>query len=170
MKDRFLPPPLPVVYSSTGIEWAKDDKEASYLSLFQNIALNGSLLPKHASTKFPKGVPYDYSCPSTKDTLTDRVCMYCGLYFGSIKSKQNHSSYCRTKESRAVGDEQHGGTRKVRPQRVAARHQKELLCAISFQELERHVVNDVDFDDAEADILEIVHESGIPALDGIEPV
>ena len=42
MKDRFLPPPLPVVYSSTGIEWAKDDKEASYLSLFQKIALNGS--------------------------------------------------------------------------------------------------------------------------------
>ena len=75
MKDRFLPPPLSVVYSSTGIKWAKDDKEASYLSLFQNIALNGSLLPKHASTKFPKNVPYDYSCPSTKDTLTDRVCM-----------------------------------------------------------------------------------------------
>ena len=43
------------------MEWAKDDKEASYLSLFQNIALNGSLLPKHANTKFPKGVPYDYS-------------------------------------------------------------------------------------------------------------
>ena len=60
MKDTFLPPPLPVVYSSTGIEWAKDNKEASYLSLFQNIALNGSLLPKHANTKFPKGVPYDY--------------------------------------------------------------------------------------------------------------
>ena len=58
MKDRFLPPPLPVVYSSAGIKWAKDDKEASYLLLFQNISLNGSLLPKHANTKFPKGVPY----------------------------------------------------------------------------------------------------------------
>ena len=33
MKDRFLPPPVPVVYSSRGIEWAKDDKEATYLSL-----------------------------------------------------------------------------------------------------------------------------------------
>ena len=60
MKDRLLPSPLPVFYSSSGIEWARDDKEASYLSLFQNIALNGSLLPKHANKKFPKkGVSYD---------------------------------------------------------------------------------------------------------------
>ena len=63
MKDRFLTPPLPIVYSSTGIERAKDDKETSYLSLFQNIELNGSLLPKHANTKFPKGIHYDDSCP-----------------------------------------------------------------------------------------------------------
>ena len=68
-----LPPPLPVVCSSAGIEWAKEDKKASFLSLFKNIGLNGSLLPKH--TKLPKGVPYDYSCPSIKDTLTDRICM-----------------------------------------------------------------------------------------------
>ena len=54
-------------------------------------------------------------------------------YFRSIKSKQNHSSYCQAKESPAVGDEQHAGTRKVRPQRVAARCQKELLCAMAFQ-------------------------------------
>ena len=31
----------------------------------------------------------------------------------------------------------------------------------------RHIV---DFDDAEAGILEIIHESGTPVLDGIEPV
>ena len=31
-----LSPPLPVVFSLTGIEWAKDHKEATYLSLFQN--------------------------------------------------------------------------------------------------------------------------------------
>ena len=92
------------------------------------------------------------------------------LYFGSIKSKQNDSSYCRTKESRAVGGEQHGRTRKGRPQRVATRRQKELLSTMALQEFEWHDVDDVDFDDAEADILEIVHESGTPFLDGIEPV
>ena len=96
--------------------------------------------------------------------------MQCGLYFGSIKSKQSHSSYCRTKESRAVADEEHGGTRKVWPQRVAAHRQKELPCAVAFQALEWHAVDDIDFDHAEADILGIVHESGTPLLDGIEPV
>ena len=39
MKHRFLPPPLPVVLSSTGIEWAKDDKEATYLPLFQKVTI-----------------------------------------------------------------------------------------------------------------------------------
>ena len=39
---------------------------------------------------------------------------------------------------------------------------------MTFQELQWHVVNDVDFNDAEADILEIVYESQTPVLDGIE--
>ena len=59
---------------------------------------------------------------------------------------------------------------KYEPQRVAARPQKELFRAMVFQQLEWYAVDDVDFDDAEADILEIVHESGTPVLDGIEPV
>ena len=41
---------------------------------------------------------------------------------------------------------------------------------MAFQELEWNAVDDVEFDDPEADILEIVHESETPALDGIEPV
>ena len=39
---------------------------------------------------------------------------------------------------------------------------------MTFQELQWHVVDDVDFNDAEADILEIVYKSQIPVLDGIE--
>ena len=120
IKDRFLPPPIPLVYSQNGIEWAKDDKEASYLSLFQNIALQASLTPKQAIKKFPKGIQYDYSCPSTKDVLTARLCYHCGLYFGSIKSNVNHSSYCRTKAEASTA----AVTRKVRPQRVAAAARK----------------------------------------------
>ena len=88
MKDRFLPPSLPVVYSSTEIEWAKDDKEASYLSLSQNIAHNGSVLPKHAYTKFRKGIPYDYSCPSTKDTHRSRLhVLWPSFWKHQIKAK-----------------------------------------------------------------------------------
>ena len=40
---------------------------------------------------------------------------------------------------------------------------------MAFQDLEWHAVNDLDFDDAEADIIENVRESGTPVLDGIEP-
>ena len=169
MKDRFLPPPLPVTYEKKGgIEWAKDVKEAKYLSLFQNLALNARLIPCRASDKYPKGIPYDYSCPSTKDCLSDRICKYCGLYFGSIKSKQNHSSSCRNKEStHSVNIEQ---PRKVRPQRAAARRQKELLCAMTFQELEWHAIEDVDFEVDETEILEDVVQSGTPVIDKLEPI
>ena len=41
---------------------------------------------------------------------------------------------------------------------------------MALQEFEWHDVDDVDFDDAEADILEIVHESGTSVLDVLEPV
>ena len=57
MKNRLLPRHLPVVVSSTGIEWAEDDKEAIYLFLFQNVALKSNLLPKHASMKFSRDIP-----------------------------------------------------------------------------------------------------------------
>ena len=46
----------------------------------------------------------------------------------------------------------------------------EFILYMAFQELKWHAVDDVYFDDAEADIREIVHESGTPALDSIEPV
>ena len=40
----------------------------------------------------------------------------------------------------------------------------EFILYMAFQELEWYTVDDVEFDDAEADILEIAHESGTPAL------
>ena len=46
----------------------------------------------------------------------------------------------------------------------------EFILYMAFQELEWHAVEDVDFDDAEPGILEIVHKSGSPVLDVIEPV
>ena len=45
----------------------------------------------------------------------------------------------------------------------------EFILYMAFQELEWHVVNDVDFDDL-AGILGIVRENGTPVLDGKEIV
>ena len=46
----------------------------------------------------------------------------------------------------------------------------EVILYMAFQELGWHSVDDLDFDDGEADILEIFHERGTPVLDGTEPV
>ena len=62
------------------------------------------------------------------------ACIVAFILEASNRSKITR--HCRTKESRTVGDEQHGGTRKVRPQRIAAGLQKEMLCSMAFQELE----------------------------------
>ena len=120
-----------------GIEWARDDKDATYLSLFQNISLQNTLIPNRALKKFPMGIPYDYSCPSVKDVLEKRICVHYGLYFGTIKEKSIHASYCRTKvvapPNPGVRHEEPETRQRVRPQRIAARRQGELLCALAMQ-------------------------------------
>ena len=130
--------------------------------------MQASLTPNQAIKKFSKGIPYDYSCHLTNDVLTGRLCYHCGLYFGSIKSNVNHSSYCRTKTEASTA----AVTRKVRPQRVAARRQKELLCAMAFQELEWHAIDDVDFDfdDNQVDISEIAPKSQTHMIEDIQPI
>ena len=102
-------------------------------TLFQNVALKGNILPKHISTNFPTGIPNDCSYPSTKDAILERVCKHCSLYFSSIKPKQNHSANCRSKKSDKSSDKQSTRPlRKVQPQRIEARLQKELFCAMAF--------------------------------------
>ena len=76
-------PPLPVAFFPTGIIWEKDGKEATYLFLSQNIALEGNLLPKHVSTKFPRDIPCNYFCPSLKDALIKRACKLYDLFLGA---------------------------------------------------------------------------------------
>ena len=66
---RFLPPSLPVVHTCNGIEWEKDDKDATYLSLCQNISLQNILMPDQDTKKFPKEILYDYSCPSVDQDM-----------------------------------------------------------------------------------------------------
>ena len=65
LNDRFLPPPLPLQNSKTdGLVWASDDKDGTYLSLFQNIDLKENPKSKRALDTYPKGLPCDFSCPS----------------------------------------------------------------------------------------------------------
>ena len=53
----FLPPILPVFHRCNGIEWAKDDKDAAFSSLYKNILLQNALMPAQATKKYPNGLP-----------------------------------------------------------------------------------------------------------------
>ena len=137
---RFLPPPLPVVHTRNENEWAKDEKDATYLSLYQNIFFQNSLIPAQATKKFPKGIPYDYSCPPVdQDMMKPRMFSHCSLYFSSLKAKSLHGTSCRVTEGRIEN------TRgRVPPLRVPARRQRELLCVMGFQEMEWALIDAVD--------------------------
>ena len=59
IRNRFLPRPVTVIHNpdNGGIKWAKDDKEAKYLSLFQNLAFGANLLPEKVKKVFHTIIP-----------------------------------------------------------------------------------------------------------------
>ena len=132
--------PLPVAHTRDGFGWAKDDKDATHLSLYQSISLKNALMPAQATKKFPKGIPYDYSCPPVdQDMMKPRMFSHCSLYFSSLKAKSLHGTSCRVTEGRIEN------TRgRVPPLRVPARRQRELLCVMGFQEMEWALIDAVD--------------------------
>ena len=146
-----------------GVEWVKDDKDAKYLSLYQNMSLRNTLMPSQASKKYPKGLPYDYSCPSVKqDVIKRRLCSSCGLYFGTIKANTLHKASCRVTEVRTENV-----TERVRPMRIAARRQRELLCVMALQEMEWVSMDDVDIEDFDIEnVVDAENEiGGTPIID-----
>ena len=129
--SRFLPPPLPLNQSKDkGLSvFMGKDSLASYPSIFVLKSLHKDILPRSAA-KF-KEVPYDFACPSVQDKLTSRVCKACGLYHASVRSLKEHTKACKKSSAvRVYGDE------RLRPLRIAARRQRELMCVIKYLEEE----------------------------------
>ena len=107
---------------------------------YQNISLQNALMPAQAAEKFPKGKPYDYSCLSVdQDVIKQQMCSHCGLYFSSLKVKSLHGASCRVSEGRIENT-----TERVQPLPVAACQQRELLCVMTFQEMEWALIDEVD--------------------------
>ena len=71
-----------------------------------------------------------------------RMCSNCGLYSSSLKAKSLHEASCRVTEGRIENT-----TERVRPLRVAARRQRELLRVVAFQEMEWASMDEVDAED-----------------------
>ena len=153
VKDRFLPLPISVTRTTaSGLKWVKRDVDAHYLFLTQNLALKVQL-GVTTMKGFPKGKPYDYSCPATQNITKRRLCSKCGWYLASVKEvslhKQMHKKQKTTpSDIPSEPPSKHSAETvqppRIRPQRVAAWRQKELLCAFQFPVLEWMGLNDVD--------------------------
>ena len=107
-----------------------------------------------------------------------RLCSKCGLYLASIKEvflhKQKHKKQKTTpsdipSESPSKQSAETVLPPCLRPQRFAARRQKELLCAFHFQELEWMEPDDVDTEGLVIpQVLSI--KSGTPIIENSEPI
>ena len=117
------------------IEWAQDDKDEKYLSLFQHIALKKTLIPNRALKKFHQGIPYGNSCPSVRGARKAHLCAlwYVFWYYQKEKVIARFYSTCRSKGSppanrglqRLEPEYEEPETRQpLRLQRIAARRQE----------------------------------------------
>ena len=94
LHDGFLPPPLPIVQGKNGLEYGENKENSKFLSMFTNLAINKNIFPPRVAVKFPKGIPYDFACPTVEKVLPRRVCAKCGLYFATTKSNGAHKAWC----------------------------------------------------------------------------
>ena len=80
VKERFLLLPITITCSTiSGLTWVKQDVDTHCLSSSQNFSFK-TQLGVTALKRFPKGIPYGYSCPSVQD-----VIKVCASYLVSIK-------------------------------------------------------------------------------------
>ena len=133
------------------------------------MSLQNDLMPAQATKKFSKGIPYDYSCPSVDQDITKRrMWSHCGLYFSSLKTKSLHGASCTVTEGHIEKTAE-----RVRPLRVAACRQRELLYGMAFQEMEWASMDEVDaegFDLSNITDDENENEFGTPVFDTDEVV
>ena len=165
VKDRFLPPPVPVVQTKNGLKWAKDDKIGTYLSLHQKLIMSVNIIPLTLATRFPE-IPYDVANPAIQDQLEKRICDECDRYFGSIKEMNFHKKMCRNRFAQQR-DEMEAPER-IRPIRVATNRQGEYLCALAFQELEWQEIDNVVVDGLQVPD-EYIITSETPVIEDITP-
>ena len=124
VKDRFLPPPMPLVQSDDGL--VADIPKQQFAPLFVTIQLGNAALPVCTLCNFSRGIPYDNGCPSLQEELHKRTCQKCRLYTASVVSLTKLWQFCIKEGGEALC--------KIHPVCLAARCQRELMCAIKYLE------------------------------------
>ena len=97
--------------------------------------MNADILPRSAAS-YPKGIPFDFTCPNMQDKLMQRVCKQCELYHASVKSVKGHEVVCKQGALAQSSTQDKSATPwpRVRPVRVAAKRQRELMCVIQYMD------------------------------------
>lgn len=159
--QRFLPPPLPLMQTVNGLRAAELGRAADgkFVSLFLTQTLDATVLPRSASTF--KVLPYDAYCPSIQATINRRICKKCGLYHASLTSLKAHQCLCGIQEI----------VPRIRPSRIAARRQRELMAIIAHNEDED--AEWLDEDDVDTEGLTIpshvaIRSCSVPLVDILE--
>jgi hypothetical protein len=125
--DRFLPPPLPILQTSDGLkvpERTTDGSAHKFPSLFAALSLKVNNIIPRSATVF-RTILYDLYCPSIQSVLTDRTGKTCHQYFASLVMLRGHSAVHKHKPVHV---------KPVRPMRVAARRQREMMVVIAHME------------------------------------
>ena len=143
----------------------------------QNLALKAQLVVT-ALKNFPKSIPYDYSYPAAQNIMERQLYSKCGLYFASIKEVSLHEQMHKKQKATPSDIPSEPPSKqsaetvqplRLRPQRVTARRQKELLYTFQFQELEWMKLDDVDTEGlAIPSVLSI--KSGTPIIENSEAI
>lgn len=110
-------PPLVLIKqtSSEYITTEKNDIEGKFAPLLLQLSL------KLSASSHLKQVPNDSYCTSVEGYLCRRSCGFCGRYFASYKAANQHKQLHKIKQDEVP-------FAKIRPQRIAARRAREILC------------------------------------------
>ena len=160
LPDRFLPPPIKIKQSSTGLQIASQSDSEEFIDIFIRRAININIVDKN----FVK-IPYDYFCPSVISQLKDRTCKKCGLYHSSKKSLVKHLKNVHVIPKVKV--------QSIRPVRIAAVRANEKLCILQDEETGATDAEWVDDDDLDSsfnkdiDVNKKDEESSLPVINNI---
>lgn len=153
LKKGFLPSPVLIKQTSEGYGvTGNDDNEAKFAPLLLQLSLN-----LQASFHL-KQVPYDIYCPSVESYLFKRSCSICGLYFSSYKATNQHKQSHKKQKMLPIA--------KIRPQRIAARRAREILCLMNDDDALWIEENDVDTKDLPD--VQVLNENEVPDLPVID--
>lgn len=124
--QRFLPPPLPLLQTEDGLKAAEPGSkgDGKFVSVFLTQTLSSRVHPRSVSAY--KLLPYDAYCPSVQPVINRRICKKCGLYHASLSSLKMHQRLCGVQDI----------VTRIRPTRIAARRQRELMAIIAVNEAE----------------------------------